>query len=65
MKTIEVTVRPDGSTRVRTRGFWGAACRRASRFLERTLGRRLWERRTPEFYERPPLRREQRERDGA
>ena len=60
MKTIEVTVRPDGSTRIRTRGFWGAACRRASRFLEKALGRRHSERLTEEFYrEERSHRREQ------
>ncbi|MBP62008.1 MAG: hypothetical protein CMJ62_10850 [Planctomycetaceae bacterium] len=51
MKLINVTVAPDGSTRVETTGFSGADCQEASRFLETALGRRLDETLTPEFHQ--------------
>ena len=50
MKTIELIVAPDGSSRLETRGFAGDACRDASRFLEEALGVRLSETLTPEFH---------------
>ena len=51
---IEVTVCPDGSTRVETRGFFGQGCRSASQFLEAALGQRKGEQLTPAFYEQAP-----------
>ncbi|MBA4017578.1 MAG: hypothetical protein C0483_10435 [Pirellula sp.] len=51
MKTIEIVVAPDGSTRVETRGFTGATCREASRFLEQALGRTSAEHTTAEFHQ--------------
>jgi ribosome-binding factor A len=48
---IEITVTPDGQTRVETRGFSGAGCREASRFIEEALGKRASERTTPEFFQ--------------
>lgn len=51
MKTIEVTVAPDGSTRLETRGFVGDECRIASRFLELALGRSTEEMVTAEFHQ--------------
>ncbi len=50
-KTIEITVTPDGQTRVETKGFSGAGCREASRFIEEALGKRTSERKTPEFFQ--------------
>ncbi|WP_152053744.1 DUF2997 domain-containing protein [Tautonia marina] len=47
---IEITVDPQGNTRVATKGFTGASCRAASRFLEEALGRSTGERLTAEFY---------------
>ena len=38
MKTIEVIVSPTGEAVVQTKGFTGAACRDASKALERALG---------------------------
>ena len=35
---IEVIVSPRGEATIETKGFAGAACRDASRFLEQTLG---------------------------
>lgn len=51
MKVIEVIVAADGSTRVETKGFNGAECKQASRFLETALGRRIDETLTSEFHE--------------
>lgn len=48
---IEITVTPDGQTRVETKGFSGAGCREASRFIEEALGKRASERTTPEFFQ--------------
>lgn len=50
MKTIEVIVAPDGSSRVETTGYGGSDCRQASEFLEQALGSRQSERLKPEFY---------------
>ena len=50
MRTIEITVAPDGSTRVETKGFAGASCRQASAFVEQALGQRTDEQLTSEFY---------------
>jgi hypothetical protein len=51
MKIIEIIVSPTGQTRVETKGFTGAECQRASEFLEKTLGAKLNERLTLEFYQ--------------
>ena len=51
MKTIEITVGPKGETRVETKGFSGAECREASRFIEQALGTRTAEQLTAEFYQ--------------
>jgi hypothetical protein len=61
VKTIEVTIRPDGRTSLETRGFAGEECRQASRFLEDALGRKTAESLTAEFYQ-SAARRQQRER---
>lgn len=50
MKQIEVIVMPDGECRVETKGFAGALCQAASRFLERVLGTCTARTRTSEFY---------------
>jgi hypothetical protein len=52
LKTIEITVSPDGQTSVETKGFSGVECRQASEFLETALGQRTSERLTGEFYGR-------------
>ena len=49
--TIEITVKPDGQTVVETKGFTGASCRDASRFIEQALGKRESEPLTAEFYQ--------------
>ena len=50
-RIIEVIVKPDGSTRVQTRGFAGSSCRDASRLLEQALGPVRTQTLTPEFYQ--------------
>lgn len=49
-KTIEIIISATGETLLETKGFEGTACREASRFVEETLGQRIAEQRTPEFY---------------
>ena len=51
MKTIEILVTPTGQTTVETKGFAGAECRDAGRFIERALGKTSKERLTAEFYQ--------------
>ena len=50
MKTIEIIVSPKGETTVTTKGFAGASCREASKFIEQALGQRIAENLTAEFY---------------
>ncbi len=50
LKIIEIVISPTGHTRLETKGFEGAACRDASRFVEEALGQRSAEQRTAEFY---------------
>jgi hypothetical protein len=49
-KVIEITVGAKGETRVEAKGFSGAECRMASRFVEDALGRRTAEQLTAEFH---------------
>lgn len=50
MKAIEIVVSPKGETSVQTKGFSGAACREASKFIEQALGQQTGETLTAEFY---------------
>lgn len=50
MRTIEILIRPNGETRVETKGFSGSDCRDASRLLESALGKRRTETLTNEFF---------------
>jgi hypothetical protein len=50
LKTIEITINPTGQNSVETKGFSGAECREASKFIETALGQRTGERLTGEFY---------------
>ena len=51
---IEVIVAPDGSSKIETKGFAGATCRDASRFIEQALGQRVDEQLTAEFHQIQP-----------
>jgi hypothetical protein len=50
MKTIEITVDPQGGVSVKTNGFTGSSCKDASRFIEQALGQSSRETMLPEFY---------------
>lgn len=58
MKIIRVTVSPKGETKIETKGFSGAECRDASRFLERAFGQTGRETLTAEFFEQQTNRNE-------
>ena len=62
MKTIEVIVNPEGKTNIQTKGFAGASCRQASRFLEQALGTQSQEQVTAEFHQREPTQQNQQQR---
>ena len=51
MKTIEIIISPKGESTITTKGFLGASCRDASRFLEQALGQRTSEQLTAEFHQ--------------
>lgn len=50
-RVIEVIVSPKGETTIKTRGYTGADCVAASKFMEQALGVVASEQRTAEFYE--------------
>lgn len=54
MKTIEILINVKGESILTTKGFSGASCREASRFLEAALGQRLGERLTADFHQAQP-----------
>ena len=51
MKTIEIIINPKGEARVKTRGFAGASCKDASRFIEQALGEKTSDQATAEMYQ--------------
>jgi hypothetical protein len=51
---IEVTVSPQGETKIQTKGYEGPRCQEASRFLEQALGLVTAEQKTSEFYASAP-----------
>ena len=50
-RIIEVTVSPQGETTVQTKGYAGADCLKASRFLEDALGVKTTDRKTGDYYQ--------------
>ena len=50
IKTIEITVSPEGATSIKTSGFTGGSCKDATRDLEKALGVAGRESLLPEFY---------------
>jgi hypothetical protein len=50
VKTIKIIVSPKGETSFETKGFAGAECLEASRFVEEALGKRQSEQLTGEFH---------------
>jgi hypothetical protein len=59
MKVIEIVVTPEGKATVQTKGFHGASCREASRFLEQAMGSRIKEQVTVEFHQLEPVQQTQ------
>jgi hypothetical protein len=53
-RIIEVTVSPAGEATVQTKGYAGADCLQASRFLEQALGVTTADRKTAEFHQAAP-----------
>jgi len=51
LKIIEIIVSPTGQARLETRGFQGAECQEASRFLEIALGKKTSDTATSEFHQ--------------
>lgn len=49
-RVIEIVVSPSGETTVKTKGFAGADCLQASRFLEQALGSVTDDQKTSEYY---------------
>lgn len=49
-KVIEIIVSPTGETRLETKGFSGAECREASKFVEKALGVPVGEQMTAESH---------------
>jgi hypothetical protein len=58
-RVIEVTVSPKGDVSVQTKGYAGADCLAASKFLEQALGVKTAERPTAEFYTQPVVNEQQ------
>jgi hypothetical protein len=50
-RIIEVTVSPQGETTIQTKGYAGADCLQASKFLEQALGVAASDSKTSEFYQ--------------
>jgi hypothetical protein len=65
MKTIEITIDPQGQTKLQTKGFAGPQCQEASRFLEQALGQKQSEQLTAEFYQPAEQREGVRSRRGG
>jgi hypothetical protein len=53
-RVIEVAVSPKGETTVQTKGYAGADCLQASKYLEQALGVASADRKTGEFYSTTP-----------
>lgn len=50
-RVIEVTVSPKGETSIQTKGYSGADCLQASKFLEQALGVTINNKHTAEYYQ--------------
>lgn len=51
MKIIQIVVSPAGKSSVETKGFAGAECRDASKFIEQALGKQTGEQLKAEFHQ--------------
>ncbi len=61
VRVIQVTVSPKGETTIQTKGYAGADCLRASKFLEEALGVAQADRKTAEFYQEAAAQQEARQ----
>ena len=59
-RSIDVIVMPDGQLIIDAVGFKGAACDKATRFLEEALGQIASKQRKPAYNERNQTKRQQR-----
>ncbi len=50
---IEITIGPDGTVRLQTKGLKGQSCLAETEALEKALGTVVRRQRTSEFYEQP------------
>ena len=64
-KIIEIIVSPTGQTKIQTKGFAGASCRDASRFLEEALGAKTSEQLTAEFHHQGVQQQQQIKQEGG
>jgi Protein of unknown function (DUF2997) len=55
-RLIEVTVSPQGEVTVQTKGYAGADCLAASKYLEQALGVTTADVKTAEFHQAEPAR---------
>lgn len=62
-RTIEIMITANGNTLVQTRGFSGTSCRQASKFLEESLGQRVSESLTAEYYRSEPAQEKEQQRN--
>ena len=53
-RLIEVTVSPQGETKIQTKGYEGPHCQEASKSLEQSLGLVTADQKTSEFYASTP-----------
>ena len=60
-RLIEVVVSPTGETTVQTKGYAGADCLQASRFLEQALGVTTADRKTAEYHQAAPAQQQVRQ----
>jgi Protein of unknown function (DUF2997) len=52
-RIIELLISPKGETTLQTKGYAGADCQQASKWLEQALGVATNDRKTAEFYQQP------------
>ena len=55
---IEVTVSPQGETKIQTKGYEGPRCQEASKFLEQALGLVTADQKTSDYYVQLPAQRQ-------
>ena len=60
-RLIEVVVSPQGDATVQTKGYAGADCLLASKFLEQALGPTVTDRKTAEFYHQDQVQQQARQ----